>query len=165
MRLGKHNYMVDWGHLLVILMIAVICAAYLYDTLDASTRINNILFVLPASIIALLLCIAILPQVVTRIVEPGDKLSKAMSNDENAPKETWNELGWIALLVVAFGVFVFAVERIGFDLASWLFITLGLFVCGERRILALALYPPIAAVLIVFGFKTLIPYPMFTLII
>lgn len=164
MRLGKHRYAVDWGHLLVIVMIAVICAAYLYDTLDTSTRINNILFVLPASIIALLLCIAILPQIITRIAEPDETLPETVAEDEDTPKETWRELGWIALLVVAFGVFVFSVERIGFDIASWLFITLGLFVCGERRIVALVLYPPVAAALIVVGFKALIPFPMFTLI-
>lgn len=164
MRFGNHRYTVDWGHLLVIAMIAVICAAYLRDTLATSTHVNNILFVLPASIIALLLCAAIVPQAVRKVTV--DKvLEPAHKAEEDAPSDTWRDLGWIALLVISFGLFVYSVERIGFDVASWLFITLGLFICGERRVLALILYPPVAAVLIVLGFRALIPYPMLTLIL
>ncbi len=166
MRFGNHRYTVDWGHLLVIAMIAVICAAYLRDTLATSTHVNNILFVLPASISALLLSAAIVPQAVRRVAESKvpEPAQKAQA-EEDAPSETWRDLGWIALLVIGFGLFVYSLERIGFDVASWLFITLGLFICGERRILALVLYPPITAALLVFAFKALIPYPMFTLIL
>lgn len=163
MRFGNHRYRVDWGHLLVVAMIATICAVYLRDTLATSTNINNILFVLPASIIALILCVAILPQLVRRM-DMGTTVRDTES-DEKPATETWRDLGWIALLVVCFGLFVYSLERIGFDVASWWFITAGLFICGERRPLVLVLYPLIAATCIVLAFKALIYYPMFTLIL
>lgn len=164
MRIGNHYYRVDWGHLLVIAMIAFICAAYLRDTLATSTHVNNILFVLPASVIALMLCAIIVPQAVKRVdkhIPSGSELKVR----EEATSETWKDLGLIAILVIVFGLYVYSVERIGFDVASWLFITLGLYICGERRLLALLIYPPIAAVIIVIGFLALIPYPMHTLIL
>lgn len=165
MRIGNQRYKVDWGHLLVIAMIAVICAAYLSDTLSTSMRINNILFVLPASIVALLLCLVILPQTIRR-QWPDEATMPTQDNKpgEESKPETWQDLGWIALLVAGFGAYVYLMDRIGFDVASWLFITLGLFICGERRIVALLLFPPLAAAVILLGFKALIPYPMYTLI-
>ena len=167
MKIGNHRFMVDWGHLLVVAMIAVICAVYLRDTLTTSTHVNNILFVLPASLVALSLCLAILPQIVRRVdaeQKPVEKSRLDAKPGEEATQQGWKELGWIALLIVCFGSYVYLLDRIGFDIASWIFITLGLFICGERRVLALAIYPPIAASLIVIGFQALIPYPMFTLI-
>ncbi|APX91553.1 hypothetical protein BWR19_00500 [Halomonas sp. 1513] len=168
MRIGNNHYTVDWGHLLVVTVIAVICAAYLRDTLATSTHVNNILFVLPAVIIALMLCFAILPQIVRRADPDKGTSNKQTRLDvkpgEQATTQSWSELGWIALLIVCFGAYVYLLDRIGFDVASWLFITLGLFICGERRLLSLVIYPPIATTLIVVGFNALIPYPMYTLI-
>lgn len=167
MRIGNNRYTVDWGHLLVVTVIAVISAAYLRDTLATSTHVNNILFVLPAVIVALLLCLAILPQIVRR-VDPAkgarEKTRLDVKPGEQVTTQSWTELGWIALLIVCFGTYVYLLDRIGFDVASWLFITLGLFICGERRPLPLIIYPPIATTLIVVGFNALIPYPMYTLI-
>lgn len=162
MRIGKYRYRVDWGHLGVIAMMALICTAYLGDTLATSLRINNLLFVLPASIVALTLCLIILPQTVRR---EALSTSDPALRSKAGTSESWHELGWIALLIVGFGTYVFLMERIGFDLASWLFITLGIYVCGERHPFALLLFPLLATAMIVLGFQALIPYPMHTLLL
>lgn len=188
MRIANRRYRVDWGHLGVVAAIVAICVAYLYDTLTTSLDANNILFVLPASLVSLGLCLVIVPQTFERLDRTGPKVetnttptaATSVETEIKAPPgaegetesaesasngESRSDLARIFALMAGFGLYVFLLERIGFDVASWLFILLGLAVCGERRPLTLAIYPPVAAALIVLGFHALIPYPLYTLIL
>lgn len=167
MKIGRRTYEIDWGHFVVLTLVAVFVTAYLLDTRSTSLHINNIIFVQPASILALVLYLLVLPQVVRRVwLDTPDGQVVIVDRVTAEPQgESWRDLGRVAALVVAFGVFVFGLERAGFDAMSWLFITVGLYVCGERNRLALLLYPPIAAALMVIGFRALMPYPISTLVL
>src|SRR5690606_32529851 len=94
-----------------------------------SLRINNLLLVQPTSIIALILAALVLPQCFRRkdaaegATEEGDA--------DPAKRETWRDLGKIAALSAAFGAFTVSLETLGFDAATFIFLALGTFICGE----------------------------------
>jgi hypothetical protein len=56
-------------------------------------------------------------------------------------------------------------DVIGFDVAIWLFSIAVMVICGERRPLQLALFPLAIAVLVVIGFRAILPYPMYTAVL
>jgi len=60
---------------------------------------------------------------------------------------------------------VFLLDVIGFDISLWLFAIAVMLICGERRPLMLALFPLAIAVLVVGGFRAMLPYPMYTLVL
>lgn len=151
-QLGKTIERIDWGHFFVLNSIALYCGWYFFDTYTTSTSINNLIFILPATLVAFALYLIILPSVLVQNTE-----------DQGGRTEILKKLkanAMPALLVVAFALFVSSIERIGFDIGSYLFILLGLIICGERNWISLLLIPPIATVLLVLGFNLMIPYPI-----
>jgi hypothetical protein len=68
----------------------------------------------------------------------------------------------VALCLAAF---VFLIDTIGFDTAMLLFVLGTMFICGERRPLPLLIYPLAVTLMLISGFKLLMPYPMTTLVL
>jgi putative tricarboxylic transport membrane protein len=64
----------------------------------------------------------------------------------------------VASLATAFGLFIVGMESLGFDVAAWLFMIVGLYISGEKRWWVLVLFPAVFAVLVVYGYDLLIPY-------
>ncbi len=155
MRIGGRVHVVDWGHLAVATFVAAVSLAYLLDARATSLNIQNLLLVQPTAILVLVLYLFVLPQCVRpRPAEPPEA--------EPAPGETPAGLLRIAALAGAFGVFVFTVEEVGYDLGGWAFALAGLWICGERRPLVLLLLPLAFAAAVILGFKAMVPYPMTT---
>ncbi|MEH6354479.1 MAG: tripartite tricarboxylate transporter TctB family protein [Marinobacter sp.] len=160
--LAGRKVLVEWGHLAVATLIAVTCLWYLQDARSASLRIANLILIQPGVIVAIILYLIVLPQCFHVFKEEEPITPKT---EEEATKEssmTPAEFLRVASLAAAFGVFVFSLERFGFDLAAWLFMAVGLFICGERRWPVLAFFPPAFALIVVYGYQQLIPYPIET---
>src|SRR5690554_6828766 len=62
MRDPKTRLAVDWGHLALLLVICAVVVAYLLDARATSLKVNNLLLVQPAAILALILAALVLPQ-------------------------------------------------------------------------------------------------------
>lgn len=154
MRIGSRRYVVEWGHLLLVLGIAVVVIAYLLDARSVSLRTNNLLLVQPASLFALVLVAIVLPQCFRR--------ADLAADDARQGDPTREEFLKFAALAGSLALFVFTMEWIGFDVGAWLFTAIGLYVCGERRPLVLLVYPIVFAALVVIGFKAIIPFPFAT---
>lgn len=141
---------VEWGHLILLAVISAVVIAYLLDARGVSLRTNNLLLVQPASILALVFVALVLPQVVVRRIA-----------DESAA-ERWAErlkLVRVAALAGAFGAMVFSMERIGFDVATFAFMVVGLWICGERRIWLVLLFAAVFTAGVIYGYQQLVPYP------
>jgi hypothetical protein len=65
----------------------------------------------------------------------------------------------------ALGVFVFSLAYVGFDVAIFLFSAAAMAICGERRPLHLLAFSVVVTVIAVYGFRALMSYPMFTLLL
>lgn len=167
MRIGGRNYRVDWGHLIVSTTVAGLCLAYLIDVRSTSLDIQNLLLVQPLALFALLMYLLILPQ----CFKPADAAEEEPSAPQQVPLGNdaaqigRSEIGRVIALAAALGLFVVSLNRIGFDIAIWLFCVATMLICGERRPLPLLTYPTAVAVLLVYGFRALMPYPMVTTIL
>ena len=168
---------VDWGHLIVLLLIAAATGWYLLDARSVSTAANNLLLIQPLSIIALILVLVILPQCfrvaeqhadgATPVHETVRAREETKASDLMQPKLPTERVEVIKLLMLAglLGLFVFLLKPLGFDVAIFLFSAAGMAICGERRPLPLIAFPVIVTLVVVMGFKALMPYPMPTTIL
>ena len=156
----KTRRKVDWGHLALLLVIVGVVVAYLLDARATSLRTNNLLLVEPASIIALILAALVLPQCFRRreAEKEGEGEGEAPS-DKLVRRESWVDLGKIAALAAAFGAFAISLETVGFDVATFVFTALGIYICGERRVWLIALFSAAFTAGIVYGYQLLVPYP------
>lgn len=143
---------VDWGHLILLLVICGVVIAYLLDARATSLKINNLLLVEPAAIIALILAAILLPQCFRRASTEENDAAPAM-------RDSWRDLGKVAALSAAFGVFTLSLETVGFDAATFIFLALGIYICGERRLWVIALFSTALTVGIIYGYQMLVPYP------
>lgn len=160
-RVAGRTYEVDWGHLLVATLVVGVCIWYLADARSTSLNTQNLLLVQPATVLAVILYLLVLAQCVRRVADaPGgaqEPSAKAAS--------TLADLVRIAALAAAFGFFIFSLETLGFDVGAWIFVTVGLYICGERRPWVLAIFPLAFTVAVVLGYQQLLPYPIHTLIL
>lgn len=143
---------IDWGHLFLLLLIVGIVVAYLLDARSTSLKTNNLLLVQPASILALLLAALIVPQLFLRIA-PGD------TPDEQVRRAARMELFRVGAMAAALGIFVFSLETVGFDIATFVFTAAGLYICGEKRIWVIGVYSAVFTAAIIYGYQLLVPYP------
>lgn len=158
MRSGARRGPIDWGHLAFLAFISFIVVAYLIDARAVSLKVNNLLLVEPAAIIALVLVACVLPQCFRRRsadTEGTDEKVEAL--DERA--KVRRELTRVGALAALLGIFSFFLEEIGFDIATFLFVAIGLAICGERRPLVIGLYSAGFTLFVVYGYSTLVPYP------
>lgn len=148
---------VDWGHLALVLVICGVTVAYLWDARATSLKTNNLLLVQPGALLALGLALLVLPQCFRRTAPPAEAPTAA--DKAAARRELFAELGKVAALAAVFGAFVFSLETLGFDLATFLFTAFGLWVCGERKLWLIAIFSAVFTLLIVYGYQMLVPYP------
>jgi hypothetical protein len=144
---------VAWGHLALLLVFCCLIITYLLDARATSLNTNNLLLVQPGSIVALLLATIVLPQCFRR---------SAPATTNPTPPNRQLQRGALlstAALGSAFGAFVFSLETVGFDVATFLFTAFGLYVCGERKLWLIGAFSTLFTLLIVYGYKLLVPYP------
>ena len=166
MRIRGHEYRVDWPHLVFVTLLAAAVLWYLLDARTVSLRINNLLLVQPLALFALLMYLLILPQCFRR-ADAETEPQKPAPEDPLAPAlpTEFRALARVGVLGAALGLLVFLMNVIGFDVAIWLFALATMLICGERRPVPLAIYPLAVSLVTVYGFRALMPYPMFTAIL
>ena len=158
MRIGRHRYLVEWGHLLVATLVAATSVVYLLDARAASLSINNLLVVQPAALLAIALYALIALQCFSRVAVGAD--------DHEEPGEPARRprfgFGRKATLVAALGLFACTFETIPVDVSTFAFLVVALFSCGERRVAWLVCYPAGFTFLLIEGYQWLVPYPLST---
>jgi hypothetical protein len=149
MQRGEGRLVVMWGHLALLALIGGVVIAYLLDARATSLRANNLLLVQPASILALILAALVVPQCFRRVAPDAP----------DAPTETLGDLGKVAALAAAFGAFAISLEIVGFDVATFAFMVIGLYICGERRWWLNLAFSIVFTVLLIYGYGAIIPFP------
>ncbi len=141
---------VVWGHLLLLCVIVGGIIAYVLDARGVSTRPTNLLLIQPLALLALVLAALILPSVFQRADSAEAKALEA---------ETPIELGRCLALIGALGFLAFTLERIGFDIATFVFMVFSLGVCGERRWWANLGFSAIFTLALIYGYGAITPFP------
>ena len=142
-------------------MLMGFCSWYFFDAISASTHIENLLLICPAILLALVLFFVIVIQEIN--IRPSDSSSveadKPLSNSGVRRPEVR-----IVLFMALLGTYVITMPMIGFDRATFLFISLGLALQGEFRLKLLIGYSLVFAALITFAFKIMLSVPVPTLV-
>jgi hypothetical protein len=131
------------GPALVALAIAAASLAYLADAVAASTRLHNLILLVPLVGFVVVMAIGI---VIAHVWRGPDARSDA---DDDLPEGTVaiSPLS-VAAMMAALLVYAFTAPTLGFDLASALFIAFCLYVQGERRWWFIALFSVLFSVAI-----------------
>ncbi len=163
---------IDWGHLIVLALIAGATLWYILDARAVSTDTNNLLLIQPLSIATLILCAVIVPQCFRYADDARSDDEPVTTTEVKAsalmqPKLPTEKVEVVKMLAFAalLGVFVFSLQVVGFDVAMFVFCVIGMAICGERRPLPLIVFPLIVTLVVIYGFRALMPYPMITTIL
>lgn len=142
------RWRVAWGQLALVTTLAGLALAYLLDARSVSLSVNNLLLLQPTALFVLALW---------GVIAFGT-IRRAHPEEGPSPRDWIGQLRVVAMVAV-FGVFIASLERIGYDIAIALFVAVGLFIGGERRLLWLLLFPAVFAACVTLGFRALVPYP------
>ena len=167
MQIGRRHYKVDYGHLAFLTLISGYVAWYFADALSVGRNVNNLLLVAPLSVFGILMALLIVPQCIRRADAEEEAESKEEQYDPLAPKlpTERRQVMRMVMLGGALGALVFSLAYIGFDTAIFLFAAAAMAICGERRPLHLLGFAAVVTLVTVYGFKALMSYPMFTLVL
>jgi len=137
--INKHK-MAD---LIVLITLFLITCWYAYDAFSASSHIANLILIFPVTALVLVLCS------VEFFVLLSDK-----TVTEQDPIKT------VLPVIALFITYVLTLSWLGFDVGTFLFLSVFLWVHGERRIAWVIGYSLAFATLISLFFSNMLPYPM-----
>ena len=145
---------VDVPHLGFATAIAAWCAWFCQDAWRAQRDVENLIMILPASLLAVILycfvaagCVHIVSDPEQGAVAPRQPLAPGMAR---------KIAGTMALLAT----YVVAGPLIGFDIVSFAYILAMLWFLGERRILVLLLVPALFCAIAIYCFNTILATPL-----
>lgn len=163
--MGKFRKRFDIGHATFVLFITSFVIWYFIDAYSASSSIQNLILIAPASALALVLCAIVLFQIFSAPKSPAPE--KVPEKGDEAGTETVD--GWkrfrSPIFIVLFGLYILTMDVIGFDVATFLFVAAAMFLQGERRLWVIAGYSLGFGTLVILVFSMLLPYPMMTLVV
>jgi hypothetical protein len=139
---------VAWGELALVTALAALALAYLVDARSVSLSMNNLLLLQPTAVLVLVLWAIIAWDCVSR---PAAAPPPAQGSRAQRARPL--------VMVVAFGLFIASLERVGYDIAIAAFVAAGLVIGGERRPHVVVPFALVFAALVMLGFRALVPYP------
>jgi hypothetical protein len=150
--LGPRTFTVDLPHLAFATAIAAWCIWFCQDAWRAQRDVENLIMILPASLLAVILYICVAAGCV-RIVTATEQTTLRQPLAPGMPTKI---AGTMALLAA----YVIAAPLIGFDIVSFAYILAMLLFLGERRILVLLLVPTLFCAIAIYCFDTILATPL-----
>lgn len=143
----------DYGDLLVLMALTGFTLWYLLDAIRVSSSVQNLLLILPLSIVVLVIV----------ALEVGLRLKRGtlLMREESEGEPLHRTLPVVGL----FAAYVLSLETLGFDVATVLFIATFLVMKGERHWPLLGGYSLAFGFGVAFFFAQMLPYPMHMLIL
>ena len=152
--LGSRTIVIDLPHLAFATAIAGWCIWFCQDAWRAQRDVENLIMILPASVLAVILYVFVAAGCVRIVGGPG--------HDEASPRKPLSPgmAGKIAGTMALLSAYVIAAPLIGFDVVSFAYILAMLWFLGERRILVLLLVPALFCAIAIYCFDTILATPL-----
>lgn len=145
---------VDIPHLAFATAMAGWIAWYCWDAWHAEFAVANLILILPVSLLAILLYLAVAAGCFHRIPSPQEE---PVSQREPLARGTAVK---IAVSMALLAAFVIAGPWVGFDIASFVYIFAMMVYLGERRIAVLLLVPLMFSAIVIYCFSNLLSTPL-----
>ena len=145
-----------WPRLLFTAVLGVGCLLYLWDAASQSTRVTNLILLLPTTLIAVVLCIIVMAE------DIGEARKDGPSGNDAKPTA---KLDWrIPTLMALVGAYVATIMTLGaMDLATVVFVAACLILLGERRPWAVGAFSIGYSLLLIKGLELSLSYDVPTL--
>ena len=152
----------DWGHLGLLAIFSLATLVFLYDTLSESFRLENVIVILPISLLVILLC-----AVQTVSYFRRSRSESSIVNDQNlAGQMVAVESGKqvlkqsrVPVFMALLGLYVLGLIYVAFDLSTFLFLFFALWLQGEKRLVFGAIYSAVLALALTWGLRYMVPFP------
>ncbi len=170
------KYQCDWGHIGFLIALLFAISFYLTDAILASRKAENLMMILPVSLIGIGICLwqirlSITPRVAD-VSEPNRTQQSAHQDPSAAPAsagtstepstQTWSYKYRVPIFMGLLGLYVLGLIYVAFDLATFLFIWLSLVLQGERRKVLAFFYALLFALGVTWCLKLMVPFPFTT---
>jgi putative tricarboxylic transport membrane protein len=119
---------------------------YLLDAWSASSKIENLMLIVPIVILTLVMC----------SIELVKQLRQGVTQEHHDREPTKS----VAPIIGLFSIYVISLEWVGFDLATVFFVAAFLWLQGERRLFWVIGYSLCFGILVTLFFSYMLPYPM-----
>lgn len=159
MRFGSYRVDANWGLIAfsgVLLLLGVI---YFFDAYSTSNDTQNLLLVAPATALLIVIFFVIVKHEIRLTPLQGE----GPAAEETGKRFNISMLRTPALMATV-GIYILGISYIGFDISTFLFISVSLAIQGERRPLLLVGYSAVFSILVVLGMKALLPFPVPTVL-
>jgi hypothetical protein len=141
-------------HAALLGIILAVSAFITQSAVRARASMDNLIVVAPVAAVIALLCLLL---IVGPLLRPRETEAAAAGPDS----ALWGDV----LLLAGFAAFCYALTHIGFDLATFLFVWGGVVMSGGRGWWQPPVFAAVFTALLVYGFGSLFPYPMLTLVL
>ena len=142
-----------FGHAALVISILAFHVWFTIDAWQASAKFENLMLVVPLTGLAFVLGLFILFGIVRR---------GALRHPEDIPRPIDRR---IPLLMLALCAYVAGLITVGFDLSTFLFLAISLWLLGERRTWLILVYSATITAFCVFGLRAMVSIPVPTLLI
>ena len=140
------------GHAVFVVAVLAFQVWFAVDTWRASARVENLMLVLPLTGVALLLGGVILLGIVRSSATPAP---------DDVPRPIDPR---IPLLMLALCAYLGGLLAVGFDLPTFLFLAVSIWLLGERNLWAILIFSVAVTGFCVFGLRAMVSVPVPTLL-
>lgn len=156
----------DWGHIGLLALFILGTLVFLYDTLSESFRLENVIVILPVSALVIVLCVVQVIGQVSRaralrsaaLDSSADQENSIETAPEPAPKR-WKDRVRVPAFMALLGLYILGLIYVAFDLSTFLFLLLSLWLQGEKHLWFAALYAAFLAGALTWGLTYMVPFP------
>ncbi len=129
----------------ILLLLMGLVSWYLLDAYHASAHIMNLILIVPVTVLFLMLCLVAFIRQIREKKPPAIQHEAVMT---------------VASVIGLFSAYVLTLGWLGFDVGTFLFLSLFLYLNGERRLVWVFGYALVFASVTAIFFSKMITYPM-----
>lgn len=163
------RYQCDWKHIALLAALLIIISLYLADTVMASQKAENLMMILPASVVGVAICLWQMARSIRLREHSTDTTRKSahqLCDSESvvpaeaagSPIRKWLFKFRTPLFMTLLGLYLIGLIYVAFDLSTFLFIWLSLVLQGERRTILAFFYALIFAVAVTWCLQLMVPF-------